>query len=160
LNRYYNFTAGYGSLIYLNWYAGETSTAVIVANVPHLWPLLSRLFRLGAFKSSHGPESASRLKISTAVQSRRRPTHLDTEGYLRSESEERIANKGAGSWTTNSQSLNDDLELGNVDGNAYSATAAGGKDDKEAHSDMWGATRNQQDKQNIVRTVHNRQYSS
>ncbi|KAL8973805.1 MAG: hypothetical protein Q9197_001959, partial [Variospora fuerteventurae] len=52
LNRYYNFTAGYGSLIYLNWYVGEAATSVFVANVPHLWPLLSRVFALGAFFSS------------------------------------------------------------------------------------------------------------
>ncbi|KAI4168255.1 MAG: hypothetical protein LQ348_007536, partial [Seirophora lacunosa] len=32
LNRYYNFTAGYGSLIYLNWYVGEAATSVFVAN--------------------------------------------------------------------------------------------------------------------------------
>lgn len=51
LNRYYNFTAGFGSLIYLNWYVGEAATSVFVANIPHLWPLLSRLFSLGAFNS-------------------------------------------------------------------------------------------------------------
>ncbi|KAL8686649.1 MAG: hypothetical protein Q9218_006960 [Villophora microphyllina] len=28
LNRYYNFHAGYGSLIYLNWYVGEAATSV------------------------------------------------------------------------------------------------------------------------------------
>ncbi|KAL8628038.1 hypothetical protein Q9189_006247 [Teloschistes chrysophthalmus] len=51
LNRYYNFTAGFGSLVYLNWYVGEAATSVFVANIPHLWPLLSRLFSLGAFNS-------------------------------------------------------------------------------------------------------------
>ncbi|KAL8993564.1 MAG: hypothetical protein Q9188_007298, partial [Gyalolechia gomerana] len=52
LNRYYNFTAGFGSLIYLNWYVGEAATSVFVANAPHLWPLLSRLFSLSAFLSA------------------------------------------------------------------------------------------------------------
>ena len=86
---------------------------------------------------------------------------MDTDGYLRSESEERITNKGAGSWTTNTQSMNQDVELGNVqDHNAYSATVAGGNPEKETDSEMWGTTRNQDDKQNIVRTVHIRQYSS
>ncbi|KAI4157471.1 MAG: hypothetical protein L6R39_000656, partial [Caloplaca ligustica] len=68
LNRYYNFTAGFGSLIYLNWYVGEAATSVFVANVPHLWPLLSRLCGLGAFNSmrratgnsSGGPDSGNR----------------------------------------------------------------------------------------------------
>lgn len=84
---------------------------------------------------------------------------MDTDGYLRSESEERIANNGVVQWTTNSHSMNHDVELGNVDGNNYSATVAGGKDDKEAESEMWRPNQNEVDK-NIVRTVHIRQYSS
>lgn len=154
LNRYYNFTAGYGSLIYLNWYAGETSTAIIVANIPHCWPLLSRVFRLGSFKSSSfDPSSQSRLKFPSVVQSRRRPNGLDTDGYLRSESEERIAGKGAGSWTIQSQSHN--MELGEVDGTPHATTATGGEKEEE----MWTSRRD--DKlEGIVRTVHIRQYSS
>lgn len=57
LNRYYNFTEPYGSLVYLNWYAGESSTAIMVANVPHCWPIVARMFRLGNFKS-YGPSGA------------------------------------------------------------------------------------------------------
>ena len=67
LNRYYNFTSGYGSLIYLNWYAGEASTAVMVANIPHCWPILSRIFSLGSFKSS-GPSG-----YGTSSQSKSTP---------------------------------------------------------------------------------------
>lgn len=85
---------------------------------------------------------------------------MDTDGYLRSESEERIANKGAGSWTTNSQPMNHDLELGAGNDNAYSASAAGGNEDKEGGNEMWGTMRNEENKQNILRTVHIRQYSS
>lgn len=156
LNRYYNFTAGYGSLVYLNWYAGETSTAIIVANIPHCWPLLSRVFHLGSFKSSsNDPNSASRLKFASVTsQNRRRPNGLDTDGYLRSESEERIASKGAGAWTMQSQSH--DVELGNVEGNPYSATATGGDDKTE---DIW-TTKRDEKSDGIVRTVHIRQYSN
>ncbi|KAL9629069.1 MAG: hypothetical protein Q9164_007033, partial [Protoblastenia rupestris] len=101
LNRYYNFTAGYGSLVYLNWYAGEATTAVMVANIPHCWPLLSRIFRLGSFKSTtQGPDSSSNnrfhlssKKSNNTGNGRRR---FDEHGYIRSESEERIANAGAG----------------------------------------------------------------
>ena len=154
LNRYYNFTAGYGSLIYLNWYAGETSTAIIVANIPHCWPLLSRVFRLGSFKSSSlDPNSQNRLKFPSVVQSRRRPNGLDTDGYLRSESEERIAGKGAGSWTTQPQSH--DMELGQVDGTPHTAIATGGGKEEE----MW-TSRREDKSEGIVRTVHIRQYSS
>ena len=96
LNRYYNFTEPYGSLVYLNWYAGEAATAVMVANVPHCWPVLSRVFRLGSFKStSMGQSTGNRYKFtSTSVtgnNSRRRP---DEHGYLRSDSEEQIAQAG------------------------------------------------------------------
>ncbi len=85
---------------------------------------------------------------------------MDTDGYLRSKSEERIANKGAGSWTTNSQSMNHDLELGAGNDNAYSATAAGGNYVKGGGNEMWGTTRNEENKQSIVRDVHIRQFSS
>ena len=63
LNRVTHFTAPYGSLVYLNWYAGETSTAVIVANVPHLWPLISRVFSLGAFKGNAGPSGSNQYSL-------------------------------------------------------------------------------------------------
>ncbi|KAG8527575.1 uncharacterized protein KY384_007728 [Bacidia gigantensis] len=98
LNRYYNFTAGYGSLIYLNWYAGEAATAVMVANIPHCWPILSRVFRLGSFKatSQGGGASGDRYKFSsqTGMNSSRNRRQYDEHGYMRSESEERIANAG------------------------------------------------------------------
>ncbi|KAF2489806.1 UbiD family decarboxylase, partial [Lophium mytilinum] len=53
LNRYYNFTQPY-SPIFLNWYIGEASTAVYIANVPLLWPLLKSLFRLDTWSGSRG----------------------------------------------------------------------------------------------------------
>ena len=87
------------------------------------------------------------------VQSRRRPNGLDTDGYLRSESEERIAGKGAGSWTTQSQSH--DMELGQVDGTPHAATATGGEKEEE----LWTSRRDDKS-EGIVRTVHIRQYSS
>ena len=160
LNRYYNFTAGYGSLIYLNWYAGETSTAVIVANIPHCWPLLSRLFGLGSFKSTQGPQSGNKFVLSSTTNSRRRPSHMDMDGYLRSESEERIANKGAmaGFGTMNSPSHETTVELGEIDKGSYTATAAGGNEDE-----YWNRSRKTQfddDKDRIVKTVQLHQYSS
>ncbi|KAH8587012.1 hypothetical protein B0O99DRAFT_465523, partial [Bisporella sp. PMI_857] len=45
LNRYFNFTENY-SLIFLNWYVGEVSTAVFVANIPLCWPLIRQVFSL------------------------------------------------------------------------------------------------------------------
>lgn len=170
LNRYYNFTAGYGSLIYLNWYAGETSTAVIVANVPHLWPLISRVFGLGAFKSTAGPDSSknnnNRFHLSgsnSGIASRRRTTHhhgLDQDGYFRSESEERIAGGGGangGGW--GSKSLGDgDVELAHANG-GFDTNVVGGRRDGQP---VWGMPvqgSGLSDKDRIVKTVHINQFS-
>ena len=155
LNRYYNFTAGYGSLIYLNWYAGETSTAVIVANVPHCWPLLSRIFRLGSFKSTQGPQSGDKFVLSSTNNSRRRPSHMNMDGYLRSESEERITNKAASAGYESNDTA---MELGEMDRPTNTTTAAGGTDE-----DLWSRSRKtqfQDNKQSIVKTVQLHQYSS
>ena len=57
LNKYYNFSQKY-SLIFLNWYVGEVSTAVFVANVPLCWPLVRKVFRLDSWGST--PASARR----------------------------------------------------------------------------------------------------
>ncbi|KAE8130890.1 hypothetical protein BDV38DRAFT_289204 [Aspergillus pseudotamarii] len=43
LNKYYNFIE-LGSPRFLKWYAAEVSTAVYVANMPLLWPLLRQTF--------------------------------------------------------------------------------------------------------------------
>lgn len=108
LNRYYNFTSGYGSLVYLNWYAGEASTAVMVANIPHCWPLFSRAFGLGSFKSAgpsgghadSGSQSAQRhlSRFSTRVgttHSRLRSTNYATHTEQGdADSIERIVGKG------------------------------------------------------------------
>ncbi|CAK7245711.1 MAG: hypothetical protein STHCBS139747_007300 [Sporothrix thermara] len=51
LNRYYNFTVS-NSLVFLIWYNGEASTAVMVANIPFLWTLLRYIFSLDAWGSS------------------------------------------------------------------------------------------------------------
>ncbi|KAL6717073.1 hypothetical protein ACLMJK_004987 [Lecanora helva] len=159
LNRYYNFTAGYGSLIYLNWYAGETSTAMIVGNVPHCWPILSRIFRLGSFKSTRGPASGNKFVLSSNTNSRRRPSDMDMNGYLRSESEERIANKGAtaGFGFRNSQSQEAAMELGEIDKGTYTTTVAAERDEQP-----WGRSRSLQykdEKDRIVKTVQLHQYT-
>ena len=144
LNRYYNFTSPYGSLIYLNWYAGEGATAVMVANIPHCWPMLSRIFRLGNFQASGGHVNSGNkgygdsFKSPVTTSSRRRP--FDEHGYIRTESEERIANAGIDPGFVNTPASDshgqitqsNDLELGTMphqQAPPYTGTAvtAGGK---------------------------------
>ena len=128
LNRYYNFTEPYGSLIYLNWYSGETSTAVMVANIPHCWPILSRIFNLGSFKSStHGPNSSTGNRYFTKASKSQNTTSRrrhDEHGYIRSDSEERIANAGTGPGFSHTPAASTpgsglghgrDIELGKID---------------------------------------------
>ncbi|KAE8353470.1 hypothetical protein BDV28DRAFT_164924 [Aspergillus coremiiformis] len=43
----------------VRWYVAEVSTAVYVANVPLLWPLLREVFNLSSFVSSYGRQGAS-----------------------------------------------------------------------------------------------------
>lgn len=113
----------------------------MIANVPHCWPILSRVFKLGSFKntSANGVNSGDRYKLSStsamASSSRRR---YDEHGYIRSESEERIANAGTGPGFTSAPAptqgcgpLESDVELGDVNRHEpYIGTAitAGGKE--------------------------------
>ena len=85
---------------------------------------------------------------------------MDMNGYLRSESEERIANKGsmAGYGSRNSHSQEMAMELGEVDKSTYTTTVAGGRDEH-----TWGSPRrtrfeDEKDRQ-IVKTVQLHQYT-
>ncbi|KAK5661359.1 hypothetical protein OQA88_11255 [Cercophora sp. LCS_1] len=53
LNRYYNFVMPH-DLVFLAWYNGEASTAVMTANVPFCWALLRRVFALDSWAGSSG----------------------------------------------------------------------------------------------------------
>ena len=50
MSRYYCF-AKPDSILWIFWYVREASTVIIVANIPHLYPILRALFDLPAFGS-------------------------------------------------------------------------------------------------------------
>ncbi len=50
LNRVYNLRDPYGDS-WVAWYLREPSTAVLVANMPMMWPLVQRIFHIGSFMS-------------------------------------------------------------------------------------------------------------
>ncbi|OCK87393.1 uncharacterized protein K441DRAFT_355767 [Cenococcum geophilum 1.58] len=54
LNKYYSFTSPY-TPNWIFWYTRESSTAILVANLPFTWTLLRKLFNLGAFDDSAPP---------------------------------------------------------------------------------------------------------
>ncbi|KAB8206007.1 hypothetical protein BDV34DRAFT_224876 [Aspergillus parasiticus] len=58
LNRYVNFTEE-DTVSFLRWYVAEVATAVYVANVPLLWPLLRGLFSLSSFANSYGGQGVA-----------------------------------------------------------------------------------------------------
>lgn len=55
LNKYYSFTHPFGSQ-WTYWYVRESSTAILVANLPFTWTLLRRIFNLKSFDSGNMSE--------------------------------------------------------------------------------------------------------
>lgn len=58
LNRVYNFSNP-NNLGYLFWYVGEGATAIIIANIPHCWPLAQHILQVGPWtqkqpRTAHG----------------------------------------------------------------------------------------------------------
>ncbi|KAK0639205.1 hypothetical protein B0T16DRAFT_337132 [Cercophora newfieldiana] len=51
LNRVFNFVMPH-DLVFLAWYNGEASTAVIIANIPFCWPLVRRVFGVESWGGS------------------------------------------------------------------------------------------------------------
>ena len=109
-----------------------------------------------------GPESSkNRYQFSgsnAGLATRRRTTHhgLDHDGYLRSESEERIAG-GNGGW--GAKSLGEgDVELAHANG-GFDTNVVGGRRDNQP---IWGVPvhgAGLDDKDRIVKTVHINQFS-
>ncbi|KAL1381951.1 hypothetical protein HDK64DRAFT_56613, partial [Phyllosticta capitalensis] len=65
LNKYYSFTNPYGQA-WTFWYTRESSTALLVANLPYTWTLLRRLFNLRAFDLQASQQTAT--SMSTCPQ--------------------------------------------------------------------------------------------
>lgn len=65
LNKYYNFSNP-TTTIYMLWYIREASTAIYVANVPMLWPLLRRFLKVGSFAGSSGPSGYAKESVGSS----------------------------------------------------------------------------------------------
>ncbi|KAJ2984777.1 hypothetical protein NUW58_g5883 [Xylaria curta] len=57
-NKYYSFTQPFGT-DWTNWYVRESSTALIVANIPFLWTSLRFFFRLTSFSNTPASKSTN-----------------------------------------------------------------------------------------------------
>jgi hypothetical protein len=97
LNKYYSFTQPFGPDWTL-WYIRESSTALIVANLPLTWPLIRRIFKVKAFNdesSDHTAPSrqpASRMRFT--LNRRQSGSRNGNTTVDQSSSQEQI-NKGA-----------------------------------------------------------------
>jgi hypothetical protein len=83
LNKFYSFNEPFGSN-WTFWYIRESSTAIITANLPYIWTLLRRIFKLGSFsgstygKSTNNPSKAYRSNFTnhrSVVRSQVRAEH-------------------------------------------------------------------------------------
>ncbi|KPA35710.1 integral membrane protein [Fusarium langsethiae] len=83
LNKFYSFNEPFGSN-WTFWYIRESSTAIITANLPYIWTLLRRIFKLGSFsgstygKSTNNPPKAYRTNFTnhrSGVRSQIRADH-------------------------------------------------------------------------------------
>ncbi|KAF5018435.1 hypothetical protein F66182_9583 [Fusarium sp. NRRL 66182] len=83
LNKFYSFNEPFGSN-WTYWYIRESSTAIITANLPYIWTLLRRIFKLGSFsgstygKTTTNPSKAFRSNFTThrsGVRSQVRAEH-------------------------------------------------------------------------------------
>lgn len=114
MNRYYNFTIRY-SLIFLNWYVGEVSTAVIVANIPHCWPLFRLIFKCNEFNDPRrvGDTTAISTEPSFIKRATRRTAESFGLGTAITSFTQSVGgvngDRSNGLWATS-----DDLEMANV----------------------------------------------
>lgn len=161
LNRYYNFSIPF-SPIFLNWYVGELSTAVFVANIPLCWPLLRRVFRLSTFndKRSGGTPSgypsqrplgngyATKNSMIRSGTGQRLPSNDETMvGF--SESEERI-NRGE-NWPAGKEHI----LLSPMEGKtSYNTSVQVGKDNESSDHEYEANTHD-----GITKTVQVTQYT-
>jgi hypothetical protein len=83
LNKYYSFSHPF-SAEWTFWYVRESSTAILVANLPFLWTLLRRMFKLDAFDAERYGERSVPYHSSRSARGRHakspRNSHMNSNG--------------------------------------------------------------------------------
>ncbi|KAF2141295.1 uncharacterized protein K452DRAFT_351434 [Aplosporella prunicola CBS 121167] len=134
LNKYYSFTNPFGRA-WTFWYVRESSTSLLVANLPYTWNLLRRIFHLRAFNGRSSSGTGTRTNrarhapsigtATTLVAPSRCGTTSNGKGsFLRSD---------IGSFGTESprnSSLQGNKELGYADGTLDSSRSSTTRSDK------------------------------
>ncbi|KAL1305133.1 hypothetical protein AAFC00_002058 [Neodothiora populina] len=81
LNKYYSFTQPFGSL-WTFWYVRESSTALLVTNLPYIWTVLRRVFKFKALDSTisegtYGSTPLSRMRSAVPFTNNQRRTQVE-----------------------------------------------------------------------------------
>lgn len=135
LNKYYSFSQPFGSL-WTFWYVRESSTALLVANLPFTWTLLRRVFNLRAFDSSGSShqlhsQRTSGVRTPAATARRESPNRARRTSERSEESDESAGSSG----TATSQAHNYDSSRNPPSSKNHDVY---GKADREAlASDAW-----------------------
>ncbi|KND91021.1 hypothetical protein TOPH_04420 [Tolypocladium ophioglossoides CBS 100239] len=84
LNKYYSFSQPFGSE-WTFWYIRESSTALIVANLPLTWTLFRRVFNLRSFNGSDHSKTRSGLPTSSFQSQAQRNGRSTGRSYIATE---------------------------------------------------------------------------
>jgi len=110
LNKYYSFSHPFGSQ-WTSWYVRESSTAIIVANLPFIWTLLRRIFNLNSFDNSANsqiPWHSSRTARGRAAAPGRSSTLTSQKRYSHQTKKGDDSNVITSSFSPGSDSLKSD----------------------------------------------------
>jgi len=100
LNSYFSFAQPYGTT-WMFWYIRESSTAIIVANMPFTWTLLRELFEVGDFDENAQPWTFHPHARPTSVTTQRTQGTASSGARVRTRDEtvDSRASRGAQSMT-------------------------------------------------------------
>ncbi|KAF2110833.1 hypothetical protein BDV96DRAFT_650450 [Lophiotrema nucula] len=98
LNKYYSFSKPYESG-WIFWYIRESSTAVLVANLPFTWTLLRKIFNLGAFDEEHPPPPTYHSSRTAGGRRTQRVHHGSGSGNAEKHPSNRNGSKGSRSMS-------------------------------------------------------------
>lgn len=110
LNKYYSFSTPYEPT-WIFWYCRESSTAILVANMPFTWTLLRKLFNLGAFDEEHPPPPTYHSSRTAGG----RQTARVHQAHSTATSNDKHSNSRESNLSTNNKSFMDSILATNVD---------------------------------------------
>lgn len=120
LNKYYSFAHPFGSQ-WTYWYVRESSTSIMVANLPFIWTLLRRLFKLNAFNGENVSMRTMQYHSSRSARGRHAVTSPRHSGTTPMPTWNGSANKHGSQ--DSSVDLKHQVPLSAITTNPHSATA-------------------------------------